>query len=136
MSKAKSRTTPNRAPRQLLQRARLITLSPAELDALEEMCTLSAHTMGFSYSPAMERVVRAIADKAGPAMSAREVLVKKYVVRLSAEEREQRAGVAHPVKNCHAAAARRMIAPTMASPIRSATIISSRNRIMTRACRA
>jgi hypothetical protein len=31
------------------------------------MCTLSAYTMGFSYSPAMERVCKAIADKAGPA---------------------------------------------------------------------
>ena len=60
MSKAKTRTTPNRAPRHL-------TLSPAQIEALEEMCTLSAYTMGFSYSPAMERVCKAIADKAGPA---------------------------------------------------------------------
>jgi hypothetical protein len=63
MSKAKSRTTPNRAPRHL-------TLSPAQIDALEEMCTLSAYTMGFSYSPAMDRVCKAIADKAGPAARA------------------------------------------------------------------
>jgi hypothetical protein len=60
MSRTKSRTTTNRVPRHL-------TLSPAQIEALEEMCTLSAYTMGFSYSPAMERVCKAIADKAGPA---------------------------------------------------------------------
>jgi hypothetical protein len=60
MAKAKTRTTPNRAPRHL-------TVSPAQIEALEEMCTLSAYTMGFSYSAAHERVCKAIADKAGPA---------------------------------------------------------------------
>jgi len=60
MSKAKSRTTTNGAPRHL-------TLSPAQIEALEEMCTLSACTMGFSYTPAMERACEAVANKIGPA---------------------------------------------------------------------
>ncbi len=56
MSKAKNRSTPKPAPRHPL------TLSPAQIEALEEMCTLSAYTMGFSYSPAMARVCKAIAE--------------------------------------------------------------------------
>jgi hypothetical protein len=44
-----------------------LTLTQAQIEALEEMCTLAAYTMGFSYSPAMEHVCKAIADKAGPA---------------------------------------------------------------------
>jgi hypothetical protein len=74
MSKAKSRTTPNRAPRHL-------TLSPAQIEALEEMCVLSSSTMGFSYTPAMERACEAVADKIGPA--ARLV----YLARASKRER-------------------------------------------------
>ena len=61
MSKANSRST-SKSPRR-----HPLVLSPAQIEALEEMCTLSAYTMGFSYSPAMERVCKAIADKAGPA---------------------------------------------------------------------
>jgi len=61
MSKAKKSPTP-KSPRR-----HPVTLSPAQIEALEEMCTLSAYTMGFSCSPAMERVCKAIADKAGPA---------------------------------------------------------------------
>jgi hypothetical protein len=60
---------------------RALTLSPAQIEALEEMCTLSAYTMGFSYSPAMERVCKAIADKAGPAARA------GYFARASKRER-------------------------------------------------
>ena len=72
MAKAKTRSTPNRVPRhRLLPGYRacdiLTFLSPADIEALEELCTLSAHTMGFSYSPAMERVVKRIADQVGPA---------------------------------------------------------------------
>jgi len=45
------------------------------------MCTLSAYTMGFSYSPAMERVCKAIADKAGHAARL------AYLARASKRER-------------------------------------------------
>jgi len=58
MAKATNSRTTKPAPRHL-------TLSPAQIEALEEMCTLIAYTTGFSYPPAMERVCKAIADKAG-----------------------------------------------------------------------
>jgi hypothetical protein len=74
MAKAKSRTTPNRSPRHL-------TLSQAQIEALEEMCVLSAYSMGFTYSPAMDRLCKAIADKAGPAARA------DYFARASKRER-------------------------------------------------
>ena len=74
MSKAKKSPTP-KSPRR-----HPLTLSPAQIEALEEMCTLSAYTMGFSYSPAMERVCKAIADKAGP------VAKLAYLARASKRE--------------------------------------------------
>jgi hypothetical protein len=58
-----------------------LTLSPAQIEALEELCTLSTYSMGFTYSPAMARVCKAIADKAGPAARA------DYFARASKRER-------------------------------------------------
>jgi hypothetical protein len=58
-----------------------LTLSQAQIEALEEMCTLSAYSMGFTYSPAMNRVCKAIADRAGPAARA------DYFARASKRER-------------------------------------------------
>jgi hypothetical protein len=60
MSKAKNRSTRKITSRHL-------SLTPAQIAALEEMCTLSAYTTGFTFSPAMERVCKTIADKPGPA---------------------------------------------------------------------
>jgi hypothetical protein len=110
MSKAKSRTTPADGWRQHQLRRRAagkgkhpmphgrysatkktlhngivarpaLTLSQAQIEALEELCTLSAYSMGFTYSPAMDRVCKAIADKAGPAARA------DYFARASKRER-------------------------------------------------
>jgi hypothetical protein len=58
-----------------------LSLSQAQIEALEEMCTLSAYSMGFTYSPAMDRLCKAIADKAGPAARA------DYFARASKRER-------------------------------------------------
>ena len=60
MSKANTRNTRKSASRHL-------TLTPAQLAALEEMCVLTAFTDGFTWSPAMDRVRKLIADKAGHA---------------------------------------------------------------------
>jgi hypothetical protein len=60
MSKANTRNTRKSASRHL-------TLTPAQLAALEEMCVLTAFTDGFTWSPAMDRVCKLIADKAGHA---------------------------------------------------------------------
>jgi hypothetical protein len=86
MAKAKTRTTTNRTPRhRLLPGWRacetLTFLSPAQIEALEEMCTLSAYSMGFTYSPAMARVCKAIADAAGPADK------RAYLARAAERER-------------------------------------------------
>jgi hypothetical protein len=72
MSKAKSRTTPNRASRhRLLPGYRacdtLTFLSPAQIEALEELCVLSACTTGFSFSEAMDETCTRIAARVGPA---------------------------------------------------------------------
>jgi hypothetical protein len=59
----------------------LTFLSPAQIEALEELCVLSAHTWGFSFSPAMDRVCKAIADEVGPADR------DAYLARASKRER-------------------------------------------------
>jgi hypothetical protein len=58
-----------------------LSLSQAQIEALEELCTLSAYSMGFTYSPAMDRVCKAIADNIGPAARA------DYFARASKRER-------------------------------------------------
>jgi hypothetical protein len=60
MAKAKSRTTPNHAPRHL-------TLFPAQIEALEELCVLTYYSDGFTYTKRMMKLVKSIADRATPA---------------------------------------------------------------------
>jgi hypothetical protein len=44
-----------------------LTLSPAQIAALEEFCTLTHYGDGFTVTPAMQRVCKAISDRATPA---------------------------------------------------------------------
>jgi hypothetical protein len=61
MAKAKSRTTPNRAPRHPL------ALSPEQDALLTEMATLVYYSQGFTYTRPMLKLVKSIADRAAPA---------------------------------------------------------------------
>jgi hypothetical protein len=61
MSKAKTRTTPNRAPRHPL------ALSPEQDALLTEMATLVYYSDGFTYTRPMMKLVKSIADRATPA---------------------------------------------------------------------
>jgi hypothetical protein len=46
---------------------RPLILSQARIKVLEELCVLSAYSDGFTVTPAMARVCKAIADRATPA---------------------------------------------------------------------
>jgi hypothetical protein len=60
MPKATATATANRSRRHL-------TLTAAQLAALEELAVLATFTDGFTYTPAMQRACKAIAAKATPA---------------------------------------------------------------------